>query len=1165
MSFCRKTRVRQISTSAFIVCFLRRELSWEKNLPTMRFRYLSHRCFRALGAVLFGVAILSHAGENPLVTNLFPLRQLAQANFHSVADMELTGTICAADVRNSFLVLQDGTATELVEMEFTNASLHAGQRVRIYGEKCEITRRRTGIGLRRLPLVDNDGQHGVQEKSAPAQLLPGLHPLTVEWFNAGGEAKLSVEFSGPDFARTKIPDAQLSHAEFSVTDNALVTLPGLKFQGYEGNWRSLPDFGIWPESGGGMTSNFGLSAEAQGEHIARVFSGLLTVTQAGSYTFYLNSDDGSKLYLGERLPRVEVIGETATPLPRPIYIGQIAGTNDPGRWATVEGVVSYVSPRGRRLELDLRSPSNNRMQVDVMDAAGLPVEYLLNSKVRLTGVARQTFSTGGQSILGLFTVGDAREVQLLEVPNEIWQTRPLQTITNVVSAKNLGTVVRVAGAIKNLDAGEKIELSDATGKITLENVGLTRPILQEQVEALGVLSGDGTNATLKNACIRVNYTGADAHLPLLTSAQQVLQLSRDEAARGYPVHLRGVITCIWPDDPRNYVLQDATRGVFLQHTNLFLADHPQFGEFWDVQGLTGGGSFAPMIQVRAMERIGDGRLPEPAHAEWDQLVNGSLDNQFVEIEGVVLEVKTNTITLLAHSGKINIAVYGEKPPGLAQFENKLVRLRGCFQAVWDGRTHQVKSGEIRLGNIAINSDQTFSADPFAVPQKTVPELRLFDLQANAIRRVKISGQFLQRRAGEGFMASGTNGLRFVLNGEADLHPGDLIDVAGVPDLRGAAPVLREAVARKTGTANLPLPKKISAENLQQPAIDATRVVVEGVLLDVQRSQAEQILELRSGLRTFVARMPAVRDPGEELYPGSRLRLTGVFSGQPVGRNGAAVLDSFELLLDSPLDIQVLSRPPWWTFKRLLLALGILAAVLALAAVWIVLLRRQVERRTAQLERVTRQREQAERARALDEERLRIARDLHDDLGSSLTEITMLGGMSLAEKESGRGDIISQIVKKARDSVNALDVIVWAVNPKENSLQSLADYLASFADEFLTASGIACRLNLPVSFPAVTLDGRTRHDLFLATKEALNNAVRHARTMEVELSIALERGTLIIGVRDQGTGFDKPAKNSGHGLGNLQSRLEKLRGQCQIESIPGAGTCVTLKLPLPAAG
>ena len=565
-----------------------------------------------------------------------------------------------------------------------------------------------------------------------------------------------------------------------------------------------------------------------------------------------------------------------------------------------------------------------------------------------------------------------------------------------------------------------------------------------------------------------------------------------------------------------------------------------------------------------MQRISDGRLPEPAHAEWDQLVNGSLDNQYVEIEGVVLRVEANTLTLLAHSGKIKITAFGERPPALAQFENKLVRLRGCLQAVWDGQTHQFKPGEIRLGNLAINTDQTFAADPFAVPQKTVPQLRLYDLQANAFRRVKISGQFLQRHANDCFMMSGTNGLRFIPNADTHFVPGDLIDVAGVADLRGAAPVLREAAARKTGVNDLPAPKELKVENLLLPDNDATRVLVEGTLLEVIPARDELVLELRAGPRTFTARVAAAAR-AENLEAGSKLRVTGVYVWQPVATDGGATGDAFELLVRSPLDLQVLSRPPWWTFKKLLLALGMLAGVLALAGMWIVLLRRQVERRTAQLERATRQREQAERARALDEERLRIARDLHDDLGSSLTEITMLGGMSLAEKESGRGDIISQIVKKARDSVNALDVIVWAVNPKENTLQSLADYLASFADEFLTASGIACRLNLPVSFPAVTLDGRTRHDLFLATKEALNNAVRHAGATEVILSLTFNAGQLIITVTDNGIGFVPGTKGTAHGLGNMQGRLAKLGGQCHIDSTPGGGTTVTLKLALPAAG
>jgi signal transduction histidine kinase len=1098
----------------------------------------------------------------PFATNLLSLRQLTQSHIRTNAGIAIEGIICEINETKGVLVLRDKSATELLELALPAKSLRAGQKIRLIADACEITRRRTGFGMRRLPLVNNDGEHAIQEKSAAVELAAARHPIAVEWFNNSGAAKLAVEFSGPGISRQVIPESALSHCDPPAEDGQPGFSPGLRFRGYDGGWQILPDFDEWPVMRTEVVSNFCLGAWSQAERVGGVFSGFLTVMQAGDYTFYLSSDDGSKLYLGEPLPRVEVLGEGAVPSSVQSHIGEITGPNNPARWVTVEGAVRYVTARAGRLELELRSPSNNRLQADVMDDAGLAPAMLLNAQVRLTGVGRQVFSAGGQSILGLLTVGAARNLQILGVPFETWVAYPRQSVTNACVKRNLKAIVHVSGKLTTKQDQSELLLTDNFGSVAIERTPQSLALSGRSVEVLGVLQSSGTNWFLSGICVKeVSLGKSSEQLALLTSAEQVLQLPRGEAARGYPVRLRGVITCVWPENYRNAVLQDSTRGIFLlQPTNAVLG-RPQFGEFWEVEGVSSAGNFSPMINVRSLQRISDGRLPEPVHPEWDQLVNGSLDNQFVEIEGVVIHAEKHSLTLLAHSGKITINVFGEKPPVLEQYVNKLVRVRGCLQALWDAQTHQVKIGEVQIGNLSINADRSFSADPFAAPARQVQDLRLYDLQANAFNRVKISGQFLYQNGGEYFMVSGTHGLRFVPSDELVLHPGDLIDVVGVPDLRGATPVLREAAVRKTGSAVLPAATKLTSENLLLAENDATRVEVEGTLLNLQRGRAEQVLEMRSGLRTFVVRMPAARTSAQVFEPGSQLRLTGVYAGQSAGRDGGAVLDSFDLFVDSPADIQVLSRPPWWTFKKLLLALGMLAGVLALAGTWIVLLRRQVDRRTAQLERANRKREQAERAQVLDEERLRIARDLHDDLGSSLTEITMLGGMTLAENGNARGDTVSQIVKKARDSVNALDVIVWAVNPKENSLQSLADYLASFADEFLTASGIACRLNLPVSFPAVTLDGRTRHDLFLATKEALNNAVRHARATEVELSLALEQTTLTIGVRDNGAGFEKSAKTFGHGLGNLQSRLEKLGGGCQIDTAPGGGTTVRLRLGL----
>lgn len=1108
---------------------------------------------------------MSGATNHPLFTNLWTLRERVHETPRDTASLLLEGTVCAVNARRGLLVLQDASGVELLELDAVPETLRAGQIVRLRGEACEVMRRRTGLGLRRLPLLPNDALNYQIGISNSLNLPAGRHPIRVEWFNGFGPAWLQVDYAGPDIPRQPIPASRLSHVDPQSGRETL----GLTCAGYEEHWARLPDFALWPVAWTEVVSNFTLNARAQAEFRGAVFSGMLTVTEPGNYTFALKSDDASRLYLGQALPEIEVVGNQPRPLPVIQDIGAIAAADEPPRWVTMEGTVRYVSTRAGHLELELRSPSNNRLQVDLVEPTGVAPALLLNAQVRLTGVGRRVFSAGGQGIWGLLTVVDGRGVHVLSVPPETWAAHPEQPLAAALVAPG-HPVVHVRGRLIGSGSPDVFEIADGDARLSFPVTPLAAPSLGglkgQAVAALGVLQEAGPRKWLAGAVVKAHADESDAPpLPLLLQAQQVLNLSRAEASRGFPVRLRGVITCVWPDNYRNVVLQDESHGIFLWQPASAVLGNPRFGEFWEIEGVSGPGNFSPMVHVRGMRRLGEGRLPESVNPEWNQIINGSLDNQFVEMRGVVTDADAHTLTLLTQWGRVRIRVTGEKPPRLTEYENKLVRVRGCLQAVWDPDTRQVRIGEIQIGNLAINTDQSLSTDPFAAPSRTVEELRLYDLQANAFRRVRMAGQFLLQHGDEGFMLCEGYGLRFLHEHDTHLQPGDLLEVAGVPDLLGAAPVIHEAACRRTGSAPLPPATKLDAGNLLDPRNDATRVQVEGTVLNVQRGGQEDILEMRAGPRNFIARVPLAEESSSQTDRGSVLRLTGVYAGQSAGRRDSVAMDSFELLLDSSRDLHVVSRPPWWTFRRLLLASSVLAGGLGLAGIWIVLLRRQVERRTAQLERANRQRERAERDRVIEAERLRIARDLHDDLGSSLTEISMLGNLGLGEKEAARGDYISQIVKKARESVNALDVIVWAVNPRENTLQSLADYLAGFADEFLTASGIVCRLNLPVSFPEVTLDGRTRHELFLAAKEALNNAVRHARATEVELSVAFDQGRLSIRVSDNGQGFTPPTQPSTHGVGNMQSRLEELHGKCHITSVPGQGTTVTLDLQLTTPG
>ena len=152
---------------------------------------------------------------------------------------------------------------------------------------------------------------------------------------------------------------------------------------------------------------------------------------------------------------------------------------------------------------------------------------------------------------------------------------------------------------------------------------------------------------------------------------------------------------------------------------------------------------------------------------------------------------------------------------------------------------------------------------------------------------------------------------------------------------------------------------------------------------------------------------------------------------------------------------------------------------------------------------------------------------------------------------------------------ALEEIVWAVDPAHDSLDSVANYLGRFAQDFLSAAGVSCRLDLPVQLPTQLISAEVRHNLFLAFKEALNNVVRHSEAREVNISLSVAATRFVLSVEDDGKGFDPatpPAGTSarnGHGLANLRIRLQQLGGEAEISSQPGKGARVRLVVPLPS--
>lgn len=205
--------------------------------------------------------------------------------------------------------------------------------------------------------------------------------------------------------------------------------------------------------------------------------------------------------------------------------------------------------------------------------------------------------------------------------------------------------------------------------------------------------------------------------------------------------------------------------------------------------------------------------------------------------------------------------------------------------------------------------------------------------------------------------------------------------------------------------------------------------------------------------------------------------------------------------------------------------------------------------------------------ALDRERARIARDIHDDLGGSLTQIALLSDRALHESATSQPGVthLGAISTRVQEGIRSLDEIVWAINPSNDTLEHLLDYIAQYAVDFLAVANIRCIVDIPVTLPARVVPAEARHGLFLAVKESLNNVVRHAAATEVTFRGVITPDSVHITLVDNGRGFNGvPHDAYSNGHRNLRQRMAESGGSYRVESAVGQGTTVHLHLGLGSA-
>ena len=320
---------------------------------------------------------------------------------------------------------------------------------------------------------------------------------------------------------------------------------------------------------------------------------------------------------------------------------------------------------------------------------------------------------------------------------------------------------------------------------------------------------------------------------------------------------------------------------------------------------------------------------------------------------------------------------------------------------------------------------------------------------------------------------------------APLRLGDHVEVLGYVSQGDYTPTLQDASYRIIAAGPPVKPLPVSVTEALKGERDCCLIQVTAKLLDRAWHGSETYLILQDGNLLFHANLKQAEasDAFASLENGSRVSVTGVCKIDPgewqAGEDWRA--KSFQIELRSVADVAVLQSPPWWTLKKVLWIAGGLGLVSLAAFGWVMVLQRQVAERSRQLETQIQERQRAERRREIELERARVAHDLHDDLGSGLAEVNILTTLvkSPATSAEEKNRYLDVLTETARHMVASLDEIVWAVNPRNDTIASLASYFGSYAQRLLDLAAVSCGLDVAEDLPDHPLDPKFRQEVFLA--------------------------------------------------------------------------------------
>ncbi len=448
---------------------------------------------------------------------------------------------------------------------------------------------------------------------------------------------------------------------------------------------------------------------------------------------------------------------------------------------------------------------------------------------------------------------------------------------------------------------------------------------------------------------------AASTLPTLTRTQQVRELSAEQANRGYPVQLRGVITFV---DDFSLFFQDASAGIFVSVTGL--AHTVRAGQLVELEGFTECPDFAPQIGKAHVKAVGTAPMPPAKRLDFDQLAATQEDSQWAEVEGVVHAIVHDEVPVppaVDKSLALQVAISGGEllawVPWMPEAEaarlvDSKVRLKGVAGAIFNSTNEWVGARLYVPAPAEFEILERPPADSFSIPATTVSSILRFNPNGSSGHRVRIEGIVtLQRPGKELFVQDATGNIGILTRQATGVRVGERVTVTGFPTIGEYTHILDHGVFDDLQSSGTPVSQVITAKQAMTGEYNAALVKIDGVLIGRSRERADQVLTLQSGPVTFEARLESGPAALDFLREGSHLRLAGVLVTEA---DETHVSRAFRILLASPADIAILSQPSWWTLQRLLVLVGCMGVLILGIVIWAGLLSRRVEDQSTSLDR-----------------------------------------------------------------------------------------------------------------------------------------------------------------------------------------------------------------------